>query len=210
MNNEQTHMNMHTGKVPQVMNHGGHELFDVHETLAGMINVLDQFMMFRQYIQDEELKQMLDRQYSFILEDYNRIVESFSTGQDPSSPTQTYNMAESNDFVYGLKASQPKKPSQSINDISDKGISGHMLGLLKGHASLVTMTSLEITNPIVRRLFADSVPNWIEMAYEVAHYQNKRHDYQVPQLAAQDVQQMTQSFAKSTQPPELPNNKTLH
>lgn len=85
MNHEQTHINMHTGKVPQAMNHGGHELFDVHETLAGMINVLDQFMMFRQYIQDEELKQMLDRQYGFILEDYNRIVESFSTGQDRKS-----------------------------------------------------------------------------------------------------------------------------
>ncbi len=31
----------------QNMNHGGHELFDLHEVLSCTINVLDQFMMFQ-------------------------------------------------------------------------------------------------------------------------------------------------------------------
>ena len=34
---KQTHENMHTGSVPQQMNHGGHELFDVHEALSGTV-----------------------------------------------------------------------------------------------------------------------------------------------------------------------------
>ena len=34
-----------------------------------------------------------------------------------------------------------------------------MLGLVKSQASLLTMTALEITNPVVRRIFGDSVPN---------------------------------------------------
>jgi hypothetical protein len=37
------------------LNHGGPELFDGHETLAGSINVMDQFMMFRQYVKEQEL-----------------------------------------------------------------------------------------------------------------------------------------------------------
>ena len=33
----QTHQNMHTGNVPPQMNHGGHEVFDIHEVLSGAI-----------------------------------------------------------------------------------------------------------------------------------------------------------------------------
>ncbi|TYR81688.1 spore coat protein [Priestia megaterium] len=209
-NQSVTHQNMHTGAVPQHMNHGGHEMFDVHETLSGSISVLDQFMMFRQYVQDPELMDTLDRQYQFILDEYNIMVEAFSTGKDPSHPTQSYKMKEENDFIYGLKPSQPKKPNQSLADLNDKGISGHMLGLIKSQASLLTMTSLEVTNPVVRRMFADSVPNWIEMAYEISLYQNKRHIYQVPQLASQDMQQMLQSYSPATGQPQMPNGRTMH
>ena len=63
-----------------------------------------------------------------------------------------------------------------------------------------TMAATETCNPVVRRVFADSVPNCIEMAYELAIYQNKHHYYQVPQLAAQDMQQLLNSFASSTRP----------
>ncbi len=206
--NSQTHENMHIGQVPQQMNHGGHEMFDVHETLAGYINVLDQFMLFRQYVQDAELLSILDHQYSFILDEYNMLTQCFSSGQKPPHPTQTYNMSQSHDFVYGLKPSQPKKPNQSINDMKDTGVSGHMLGLIKAHASLLTMTSLEVTNPIIRRMFADTVPNWVEMAYDIALFQNKRHYYQVPQLAQQDMQQMTTSFVPSQAQPQMPSNQT--
>ncbi|MGB3784653.1 spore coat protein [Priestia megaterium] len=210
MNNHELPTNMQTGAVPPQLNHGGHELFDVHETLAGSINVMDQFMMFRQYVKEQELLDIIDRQYQFILNEYNLIVEAFSTGQKPADSTHVYNMKQSHTFVYGLKPSQPKKPNQSVEEINEKGISGHMLGLVKSQASLLTMTALEITNPVVRRIFGDSVPNWIEMAYEISLYQNKHHYYQVPQLAKEDMQQMITSFAKATVSPQMPNNHKLH
>ena len=67
-----------------------------------------------------------------------------------------------------------------------------------------TMAALETTNPVVRRVLADSVPNCIEMAYELSIYQNKHHYYQVPQLAQQDMQQLLNSFATVGQP-AMPN-----
>jgi spore coat protein CotF len=41
---------------------------------------------------------------------------------------------------------------------------------------------------------ADSVPNFIEMGYEIFLYQNKRQYYQVPQLPEQEMKQMLNSF----------------
>ena len=97
------HENMHTGTVPQQMNHGGHELFDVHEVLSGTVGALNQAMLLRPHVKDPELLDILDRQYRFTLDEYNITVECFKTGQDPSHPTGSYKMKQGNDFVYGMK-----------------------------------------------------------------------------------------------------------
>ena len=206
----QTHQNMQTGAVPPQMNHGGHELFDVHEVLAGTIGVMDTYMLLRQHVQDQELLDILDRQYQFIQQEYNTSLEAFQTGQKPSIPTQTYNMNQGNDFIYGLKPSQPKKPYQSVSEVNDQGVSGLMLGAMKSSATLKAMSALEMTNPVLRRVIADSVPNCIEMAYEISLYQNKHHYYQVPQLSQQDMQQMLNSFAPATGNPTNTNNNMTH
>ena len=200
----QTHVNMDTGTVSQQMNHGGHELFDVHEALSGSVAALNQAMLLRPHVQDPELLDILDRQYRFALDEYNITVECFKTGRDPSHPTGRYQMKEGNDFVYGMKPSQPKKPIQSESEINDQIISGFLLGSAKAGASMKAMVALEATNPVVRRVLADSVPNCIEMAYELSIYQNKHHYYQVPQLAQQDMQQLLNSFATVGQP-AMPN-----
>ena len=81
-----------------INNHGGHELFDAHEVIAGLINMLDQYQMYDQYVQDPELKSILQRQSSFVTQMYNTVVESFQTGKDPSIPTQQYKMTQTTMF----------------------------------------------------------------------------------------------------------------
>jgi len=201
----QTHENMHTGPIPQEMNHGGHELFDIHEALGGTIGALNQAMLLRPHVQDPELLDILDRQYRFTLDEYNITVEAFKTGRDPSHPTGSYEMKEGNDFIYGMKAAQPKKPIQAASEISDEIISGFLLASTKAGASMKTVAATETCNPVVRRVLADSIPNCIEMAYELAIYQNKHHYYQMPQLAQQDMQQLLNSFATAGQP-AMPNH----
>lgn len=202
----QVHQNMQTGAIPPQLNHGGHEVFDVHEVLSGAIGTLNTYTLLRQHVQDQELLDILDRQYQFIQDEYNISLECFQTGQDPSKPTQSYKMNQGNDFIYGLAPTQPKKPLQSVSEITDECISGLMLAAVKSAASMKAMAALEITNPVVRRVFADSVPNCIEMAYEISIYQNKHHYYQVPQLAQQDMQQMMNSYA----PAQGNNNNMSH
>lgn len=205
---QQMHPNMHTGAVPQQLNHGGHEVFDLHEVLSGTIGTMNQYLMLRQHVKDPELLNILDRQYQFMQNEYNTTVECFQSGQDPSQPTQSYKMTQGNDFVYGLKPTQPKKPWQSLSEISDEFISSCMLASCKASASHKTMAALETTNPVVRRVLADSVPNCIEMAYELSIYQNKKHYYQVPQLSQQDMNQMLNAFAPAQGTPQNMNMNT--
>jgi hypothetical protein len=82
MQNQQgpLHQNMHTGNVPQQLNHGGHEVFDVHEVLSGTIGALDTYTMLKQHVKDPELQDMMNRQYQFISDEYNTTVECFQTG----------------------------------------------------------------------------------------------------------------------------------
>lgn len=200
----QPSQNMQTGPVSPQMNHGGHELFDLHESLSGSVAGLNQMILFRSHVKDPELLDILDRQYRFALEEYNLTVEAFKTGQKPSQSTSVYNMQAGHDFIYGMKPSQPKKPIQSENEITDEMISGYLLSSAKMSASSKTVAALETTNPVVRRILADSVPNCIEMAYELSIYQNKHHYYQVPQLDKQDMQELLNSFAPAVGQPGMP------
>ena len=202
MQNQNQNENKFSTNIPNqqnIKNHGGHELFDAHEVIAGLINMLDQYQMYDQYIQDPELKSILQRQSSFVTQMYNTIVESFQTGQDPTIPTQQYKMTQNNNVLYGIMPSQPKKPNQSTNELSDQGLSAYMLGNTKSLATLLAMTALEMTNPVLRRVIADSVPNFIELSYEIFLYQNKHRYYQVPQLMEQDMNVMLTSYSKVPQ-----------
>lgn len=206
----QMHQNMHTGNIPQQLNHGGHEVLDVGEVLSGSIGAMNQYTLLREHVQDPELLNILDRQYQFMQQEYNTTVDCFKTGQDPAVPTQSYKMQQGNDFIYGLQPSQPKKPLQSVSEITDECISGAMLGAVKSCASMKTMAACETTNPVVRRVLADSIPNCIEMAYELSIYQNKHHYYQVPQFTQQDMQQMLNAYAPAQGTTQMPNNNMTH
>src|SRR5699024_5597030 len=121
-------------------------------------------------------------------------------------PTQSYQMKVGSDFVYGMKEKAPSKPIQSTNEISDEIISGFLLGSAKKGATGKAAAALETCNPVVRRVLADSIPNCIEMAYELSIYQDKHHYYQVPQLNTQDMNILLISFAPSQGQPSMPKN----
>lgn len=206
----QNHQNIETGMVPPQLNHGGHEMFDVHEVLAGAINTIDTYTMLSGHVQDPELRDIMQRQKQFMADEYNITLECFKSGQDPSKPTQSYKMKQGNDFTYGMKPSQPKKPMQSTAEINDEFISQCMLNAVKAGATVKTNAALESTNPVVRRVLADSLPNCIEMAYEISLYQNKHGYYQVPQLPRQDMTQMQNSYAPAMAQPQTPGNIMPH
>ncbi len=183
---------------PTDTKHGGHEVMDVKEVLHCQLTTLDHYLLYKQYIKDPELLDIWNRQHQFLLDQYNILVECFRSGMNPSHHTARYQMTQTNDVVYGLSPSQPMKPKTSASETGDKCISGYMMGLMKVGAGDLTKASVEVTNPVVRRVMADSIPNYIEMAYELFLYQNKHQYYQVPQFSEQDMQTIVNSFTTST------------
>lgn len=196
---------MQNEKPPLSMNHGAHELLDVHEVLGAMIAGLNQCILLRDHIQDQELLTILDRQYAFMLDEYNITVEAFKTGHDPQHPTRSYNMQIGNDFNYGLTPGEPKKPIQAASELNDAIISGYLLGCHKAGATGKTTAALESTNPVVRRVLQDSIPNCIEMAYELSLYQNKKGIYQVPKLSPTDMNTMLNMYGEAQKGKNMPN-----
>ncbi|SFB06233.1 Spore coat protein CotF [Lentibacillus halodurans] len=185
-----------TTQLPPQQHYGGHDMFDAHEALSALTGAMDQCVLYEQYIQDPELQTMSQKHRAFCSQLYNTIIDTFQSGQDPAVDTKSYKMDQSNDVTYGMQPpSQPKTPMQSVNELNDQSISGFMMGSLKSAASTFTMAASEMTNPVLRRVLADSVPNLLEMAYEVFLYQNKNQYYQVPQLKQQDMQAFQQSYA---------------
>ncbi|MHA0857738.1 spore coat protein [Paenibacillus sp. CMAA1364] len=193
------------GMQNQNMQRAGKEVLDVHDVLTCTVAVLDQMVMYKTMVQDQELLSMIDRQYNFILSQYNLTAECFTTGHKPSQDTAKYMMQESTDqIIYGLKPGQPKTPAQSANEIKEEHISGFMLGNLKAATSHMTVTASEATNPVIRRVIASQIENYLEMAYEVFLYQNKHGYYQLAELTQSDAQQLLNACAPATGHSRMP------
>lgn len=175
--------------------HGGHELMDAHEAIGTVIGGIEQYLIFEEHAQDQELTTMMQRHRSFLSQMYNTMIDSLKTGLDPATPTQTYHIENVSKVTYGMKPSAPKAPFQTVSEITDECISSYMMGILKSTASSFTMTALESTNPVLRRIFADSIPNVIEMAYEVFLYQNRHQYYQVPLLQPEEMQMIENGYS---------------
>ncbi|GGF88551.1 spore coat protein F-like protein YhcQ [Paenibacillus albidus] len=206
MNMQQQTQTASTMTGGQPLNHGAHEMFDVHEVLSCQIDVLNSYMMLRAFVKDQELLDILDRQYNFMLEHYNLTCQCFKTGQKPARETGTYIIPNMTQPVYGFQPAEPSKPNQSMADVKDAGISSLMLGHIKSHASLLAIASSEVTNPTLRRVLSAQVQEFVEMAYELFLYQNKNAYYQVPQLQTSVMQQMLDAYVPAAGAPQMPAN----
>lgn len=188
-----------SSQMPLAQQFGAHELLDADEAIGTLVGGIEHFVLYDQFVQDQELKSLMQRQKSALTTIYNTILDTLKSGRDPEVKTQTYLMqTDNNKTTFGMKqATSPKTPIQSANEFNDECISGSMLGHLKAIASEFTLAALEATHPVLRRIFADSIPNVIEMAYEVYLYQNKHQYYEVPQLSPQDMQTIVNSYGQA-------------
>lgn len=196
MFNQQANQTDYTASksLQPVQNHGAHEMFDVQESLKSLIGVQNQFTYWKDQIKDGQLKQLVDRQHLFVIDMYNTLLDTFQTGAAPANVTYPYEMKLTHDFSYGIKQQTPLAPMEAPTAVNDAFISSTLLGTIKSCATHCTTAALETTNPVVRRVLADSVPNLIELGYELSIYQNQNHVYQVPLMPENDAQVIRQNF----------------
>lgn len=178
---------------------GGHELLDADEAIDTMLGALEQFVLYEQHAQDQELLAIIQKQKAYLSQMYNSIVDSLQSGLEPKTIVENYAIDHISMVSYGLSPAQAKSPAQTVSEINDECVSSYIMGNLKAIASAFTTTALEVTNPVLRRLFADHIPNVIELAYEIFLYQNRKGYYEVALLPQQEMQRIKNGFAP-TQP----------
>jgi len=178
---------------------GGHELLDADEAIGTMISALEQLVLYEQEAEDQELLAILQRQKAYLSQMYNSIIDTLQSGQDPKTVVQNYQIPDMHGVTYGLSPKQAKSPSQTVQEINDECISTFMMNNIKLIATSFTTTALETTNPVLRRLFADHIPNVIEMAYEVFLFQNKKGYYEVALLYEQEMQMIKNGYTNVQQ-----------
>jgi len=183
-------------------NIGAHEIMDCHEVLSCTINGINQFQLYQPYCQDQELKNILQNQLSFMTNEYNALVNALQHKVNSSNlPTVKTKMSFSPN--YGMANSGvAEAPNASINQMNDRDVSSGMLGLHKASAGLKMHTALECTDPQIREMMIQSAKNCADQAYEIWSFMNKNGYYQVPTFD----QATTQSIINSYQPSSLYNN----
>lgn len=181
---------------------GGPELMHAHESIGSLVGAIEHLNLSLAQIQDKQLSGIAMRQRDYMMTIYDVLLETVHTAAEPTNKITDYMMLFDNPTTtFGLTQKPPKKPIQQATEITDDCISGAILGHLKGIATSFTTTSLEATNPVLRRVFADAIPNIIEMAYEVFLYENQKSYYEVPQYSGADMLMIIKSYGKITNPP---------
>src|SRR5699024_5361140 len=140
--NQQPQTGLGTNTPPQ-MQFGGHELMEVHEAIGTVTATLEHYVLYDQYIQDQELKEIVERQRTFVTQMYNTILDTLKSGKDPAAPTQTNEKQENNLITISLTPSAPKTPITSASQNHEQCTSSRILRQVQGIASHFTPTALE-------------------------------------------------------------------
>src|SRR5699024_5894264 len=129
--NQQPQTGLGTNTPPQ-MQFGGHELMEVHEAIGTVTATLEHYALYDQYIQDQELKEIVERQRTFVTQIYNTRLDTLKSGKDPAVPTQPFETEECHQLTFGMTPSAFESSIHSAIQIDDQCLSIGLLGHLKG------------------------------------------------------------------------------
>lgn len=163
-------------------NLGAHEVMEVHEILTGAINTVNHFQLLRPYVKDQQLRQMLENQLQFTVQEYNSMVQMLQ--QEGMGQAASYRSLQHTAPapVYGLDNPGTQTPNLTVNQMDDRDVASAMLGCHKASAAKKMVGALECANPRLRQMLQQGAINCSEQAYEVWQYMNHKGYYQVPTM----------------------------
>jgi spore coat protein CotF len=182
---------------------GAHETMEVHEVLTSAINGINHFQLYRSFVKDQQLMQILDNQMQFMMDEYNQMVQTLN--QQGNNNAVPYNSIANGAPTYGLKNPAPQSPNASMNQLDDRDVSSSMLSCHKTSASKKMMAALECANPQLRRMMQQGAVNCAEQAYEVWQFMNQKGYYQVPTMKEETTNTVLNSYQTAANV-NYPNN----
>ncbi|MFZ5633863.1 MAG: spore coat protein [Bacillota bacterium] len=159
---------------------GAHEVMEAHEVLTDTIDGINQFMLYRPHVRDQQLSRILDKQIGFMEQEYQNMVALLSQQRGVSA--EPYHSRINPSVKYGLRNPSPVTPHESARELTDRDVASGMLGCAKSSAILRMSAGLECADPQFRRMIIQGSVSSAEMAYETFSFMNERGMYQVPTM----------------------------
>lgn len=174
---------------------GAHETLELHEVLTDTIDGINQFQLYRQHVKDPQLASIMDKQLTFMAQEYNNLVQAMN--QKGMTNAIPYRAPRNFSPVYGLRHPGSQTPNLSANEMDDQDISSSMMGCHKATATMRMRAALECANPEIRHFMQQAAINSSEQAYEVWQYMNQKGFHHVPTLKDQTTGTMIGTYTST-------------
>lgn len=163
------------------------ELSQLNELILSCTNTITCMSLFRNQVQDEELKTLLNEQFPIHVEDYNRKVEFVKNLETASGKLQVPVMNTSI-FNEDTNVSKPVVPvtiNTNVTKMNDREIATSYLLTLKRAGKEYAVASMEATNPKLRQFLKDAYTMACNHAYEIWQWLAK-HDFYPCNIASDE------------------------
>ncbi|WP_066635974.1 spore coat protein [Desulfolucanica intricata] len=190
------------------MKFGIHETMEMHEVLRESVSMIDHYAMYLNQCQDQDLRNILERQQRHMIDDYQRKINvmqghGIDTTTAPrlsieSTGIETNRLTNTMGPQYGIQRTTPIHPNPDSRRLNDRSIAQGALLFHKCGAVRSTNAALECAEPHLRDLLMSSARSCMEMSYELFQYMNQRGWYQVPEMPRQFINHMQNTYQSTT------------
>ncbi len=174
---------------------GAHEVMEMHEVMNDAINGLNQVQLYRSFVKDPQLQQILDRQIQFATNSYNTMVNMAQ--QRNGGQAVPYRSPKHIAPVYGLDNPGTQSPNTSMHEMDDRDVASGMLSCHKSSALFKMIAALECADPQLRAMLQQGAVNCSEQAYELWQYMNQNGYYQVPTMKEMTTNTVMNSYQQA-------------
>lgn len=157
------------------------ELSYLNELITSCVNTITCLSLFRNQVQDEELKNILNTQYPVHVQDYNLKVEFV---KNVETATGKLNVPEINTSIFtkDIKETQTAIPvtvNTNVQTLNDREIALSYFLTLKRAGKEYAIASMETTNLKLRQFLKDAYTMSCNHSYEIYQWMAKHQYYPI-------------------------------
>lgn len=156
-----------------------HELHELHELIVSCVNSITNMALFKNMVQDQELKTMIDTHFPAHVQDYNMKVEFVKNANGANQKLNVPNLnAVLQDFTKTpVSVFPPITPGTSLQKLNDREIATAYLLTLKRAGREYAWSAMEVSNPEIRQFLKDAFTMSCNHAYDVWQWMVKKGFY---------------------------------
>lgn len=157
------------------------ELSYLSELISSCVNTITCLSLFKNQVQDEELKNILNQQFPIHVEDYNLKVE-FVKNVDTASGKLNVPELNTSIFTENVCETKPATPvtvNTNVTALNDREIALSYFLTLKRAGKEYAIASMEATNPKLRQFLKDAYTMSCNHSYEIYEWMAKNQYYPI-------------------------------